>query len=234
MDQIGKPLHLAVVGPDRADGTGSAEYQTLAWEAEGLGWEVEYFSTADAQSARWNRAVTAADAIVMTGTPRVEDDQQLGEVLPGDRSDVDVALVRHAALAATPLLGIGRGHQSVNLAFGGTMTDALTPAGRAVHGETSGPERVELRVSMARTSALAFRLGESLAVVVERGPVVDSVGQGLRAAAWTPEGYVAALEHEVLPITSVHWLPAAEQSEAGQTLLLLDGLAREAARSTED
>lgn len=225
------PFRLAIVDIRSEDATGDAERRTLTWEAQSLGWEIEHHAVAEEATAHGKAGVSDADAIVLSGAEGSDEDRGDDAADLRDQDAAAVELVRRAALAATPLLGIGRGHRIVNLAFGGTVTETVTPAGNALPADPSAAERVVLRVSMARSSALAFRLGESLTVVVERGPVVETVGQGLRPAAWTPEGHVAALEHEVLPITSVHWLPAAERSEAGQTLLLLDGLAREAERS---
>jgi putative glutamine amidotransferase len=157
--------------------------------------------------------------------------QTLAMIPEADRAQLAVA--RRAAERGTPLLGICRGHQIINVALGGTLVQDLGE--HSAHrnegvpvDESMTPHEVELDPS----SALAFRLGaRHLQVQSAHHQSVGELGEGLRAVAWASDGTVEAIEHRTLPITGVQWHPEDPGTVDDQLGLLLGGLAREAERA---
>ncbi|QLD11913.1 anthranilate synthase component II [Microbacterium oleivorans] len=134
-------------------------------------------------------------------------------VSPGPGSPEDagasVAVVRSAAAAAAPLLGVCLGHQAVAVAFGGEVGEAP----ELMHGMTSPVEHdgSSLFAGLARP----FTAGRyhSLAVDAARLP-----GE-LVVTATTPAGTVMALAHRSLPIYGVQFHPESVLTEGGYRLL---------------
>lgn len=163
-------------------------------------------------------ALTRAGAegvLVETGAPaRVEDFAGLvlpggvdvhpryyGQELAADPGNLDPAhdefqleWARAALAAGTPLLGICRGMQVLNVAAGGTLVqdipDHLHPTRRA---EAIHP--IELA-----DSRLASVMGaEQVPVNSIHHQALDRLGSGLRPVAWAPDGVVEAVERVEAP-----------------------------------
>ena len=121
------------------------------------------------------------------------------EMLGPTEGELDMferALVWEALERGTPLLGICRGAQMINVALGGTLhqhlpacvPDALPHRQDVDMSQTTHPVRV------ARDSLLAGVLGERVAVNSLHHQAVDRLGEGLVAVAWAPDGVVEAIE----------------------------------------
>ena len=146
-----------------------------------------------------------------------------------------IALVRRALDRGTPLLGICRGHQVINVALGGTLVQHLDDDGGA-HRGAGGRSRslmvdhdVEL-VGGSRARAALLGTGGRRA---ERAPPGGRPGRraASRVVGRASDGSVEAVEHATAPVTGVQWHPEDRGAERGQLpLLLVAWLARPAAR----
>lgn len=98
------------------------------------------------------------------------------------------------------VLGICRGHQVINVFFGGTLVQDLPGHGAA--GDID-------RLHFVRTAASPLRelYGERHVVNSAHHQAVDRLGSGLRALQWAPDGTVEALCHRTLPVWGVQWHP---------------------------
>ncbi len=74
------------------------------------------------------RMVETVDALIMTGGEDIdpvyygeESIPQQGEIVP-ERDAFDIDMIKLAAEQGIPILGICRGHQLMNVAFGGSLT----------------------------------------------------------------------------------------------------------------
>lgn len=244
MSNTAAKLRLAVVevtdsrsyAPDYHAYT-SAMISNAVEVAESRGWDVTRLAAAELGEEALLDATSDADAIVITGGEDIApqfyggESGYEGEGKHFETADAaEIALVRRAVTRQTPVLGICRGHQVINVALGGDLVQHVDDSG---HRNADLPIEyilVEHPVQLERTSTLALRLGEFVAAQSGHHQVVNRLGDGLVAAGWSHDGHIEAIEHETLPITGVQWHPEAPASPKEQLERLLDGLDREARR----
>jgi anthranilate synthase component 2 len=126
-----------------------------------------------------------------------------------DRAGICVPLVRAAAEARMPLLGVCLGHQAIGQAFGGRVVRA----GAIVHGKVAEVSHDGSGVFAGLPSPVRVTRYHSLAVSPEGLPNV------LRATATVEDGTIMGLAHVDLPIHGVQFHPESIASEHGHALL---------------
>lgn len=121
------------------------------------------------------------------------------------RDEAELQLIRAFAQAGKPILGICRGMQILNVAFGGTLLQDLSPEQRPFHGGAK-PDRVHPVRALEDT--LLHRLyGHIFSVNSYHHQAVDRLADGFRAIAWAESGVVEAMEHQSMPILAVQFHP---------------------------
>lgn len=140
-----------------------------------------------------------------------------------DRSadEAEIALVRTAASIGLPVMGICRGLQIINVAFGGNLIQDLGP--KSIHQvHSTAPGMTDHEVSIRPGSLLSRAFPES-SVSVRSGhhQAVRDLGVGLFAAAEAPDGVIEAIEHEKLWILGVQWHPEDNDTVPGQLASLI-------------
>ena len=148
------------------------------------------------------QAVGRLDGLVISGGPDVEPGRygqepgpQTTVVRPG-RDEAELALFRAALETGTPVLGICRGMQLMNVALGGTLIQHLPDVvGHDGHSPTPGAMGRHM-VRVGRSSCLAGIVGTGRAVVpTHHHQGSDRRGIGLVATAWADDdGTVEAFE----------------------------------------
>src|SRR6266508_4293654 len=127
------------------------------------------------------------------------------------RDDLEIALVRAAAQAAVPTLGICRGPQVVNVAFGGSLVQHLPDlAGLGLHGVPGGGRPVTHDVKVSSEGRL---------------------GDGLIVTARADDGVIEAIEREDgRPgwMVAVQWHPEDTAAEDPAQQALFEALAEQA------
>lgn len=126
--------------------------------------------------------------------------------------EIDLSFARLAVERGVPLLGVCRGCQALNVAFGGTLYGDLDefPHGGADHPGAKWEEwRALVAATLAGTerpahpghpvdilagSMLAAHLGERYVVDSYHHQAIRELGDGLRAVAWAPHGVIEAVE----------------------------------------
>jgi len=102
------------------------------------------------------------------------------------------------------VMGICRGFQLLNVAFGGSLVQDLPNASfhrsEALYGLTH-------TVTALRDSIHYRYYGEEFSVNSCHHQGVLRLGKSLRATAFSPDGLVEAVEHESLPVFGVQWHP---------------------------
>ena len=108
-----------------------------------------------------------------------------------ERDRAELALFRAFYGAGRPILGICRGMQLINVALGGDLIQDLPPEQRALH---TAPEGDLVHTVRARPGGLLHNLyGPSFSVNSAHHQAVGRLGEGLRATAWSAEGFPEAI-----------------------------------------
>jgi putative glutamine amidotransferase len=185
---------------------------------------------------RVERDLARADAVVLGGSftdiaPAIYRESPRTAIREPDvaRDREDLRVLRGALAAGVPLVGVCRGHQLLNVIFGGNLFQDLRD-----DGATSEPHwRVPHAIATV-PGALARRvLGSRSEVASEHHQAVRRVGRGLRVTARASDGVVEMVElpRRTLGV-GLQWHPEHEESgEPGRRVAeaLVDAAGRRAA-----
>ena len=164
--------------------------------------------------------VTSCDALILPGggdiTPAV-----FGEKNKGSRTvDTELDILQFQALdtaiaARIPVIGICKGMQVINVAFGGTILQDML--GDSLHSIPSGDE---YHTSIMTEDSRQFSV--IMLVYSAHNQSIDRLGQHLKIIQLCPDdGCPEALEHDELPILGLQWHPERLPEQAGEPLLSL-------------
>ncbi len=178
------------------------------------------------------------DGLIFAGGPDI-DPAHYGQTaaaatapLSPERDAAELELLRGAIEAEIPVLGICRGMQLLNVAYGGTLAQHL-PDIVGHDGHRTQPGRFDLHpVRIADEGQLGAILGPSTIVSSGHHQGIDAVGSGLVASAWAEDGSVEAVEDPVQRFAlGVLWHP--EEGEDQRLFAALVATARKT-RSRQD
>lgn len=127
------------------------------------------------------------------------------------RDVFEIGLVQAAHCAGKPLLGICRGCQLINVAFGGTVyQDLRTQFAEAYiqHSQQALGSYSVHEVRFLEGSSLYQTFGGTTQVNSRHHQAVHEIGKGLKATAFAPDGVIEGLEGtEGASIVAVQWHP---------------------------
>ncbi len=107
-----------------------------------------------------------------------------------------------------PVLGVCLGHQSIGIAFGGTVVRA----GELMHGKVSSVEHDGKGVFRGVSHPFAAGRYHSLVVAAP-------LPEALEAAAHSEDGTIMGLRHRTFPVHGVQFHPESVLTDEGRTLL---------------
>ncbi len=137
-----------------------------------------------------------------------------------ERDEVELSLSRFAAERTAPVLGICRGCQVLNVAFGGTLVQHLPDVTGQPHLVPEPRSEPAHEVEVAEGSELRSILGPgSIEVNTVHHQGIAVLAPALRPVAWSPDGLVEGVEHRTRPILGVQWHPESMQHDAAQRRL---------------
>lgn len=170
--------------------------------------------------------LTGFDGVVLPGGGDIDPARYAGEAtapvydVNAAQDDLDLAIAATAITAGIPVLGVCRGLQVLNVAFGGTLIEDLPlDDGERRHTAADdgcgGLEWTWHPVAVAAHSRLRAELGaDEIAVASGHHQAIRDLGAGLAATAVAADGVIEAVEHAELPIIAVQWHPEAEGTPA--------------------
>jgi anthranilate synthase component 2 len=154
---------------------------------------------------RRNDALSAKEAIAMKPSAIVLSPGPCGP----EQAGICVDLIKLAAEAKIPLLGVCLGHQSIGHVFGGKVSRADLP----MHGKISSIRHKNKGVFKGIPSPLKATRYHSL--IVEK----NGLPQSLEITAETDDGIIMGLRHMSLPIQGVQFHPESIATEHGHAML---------------
>jgi putative glutamine amidotransferase len=164
---------------------------------------------------QWGVAeVSRVDGLVLAGGPDLDPvhyDQtphpRAGRPRP-ERDATELALLDAALETGTPVLGICRGMQVLNVGLGGTLHQHLPDdLGITDHLPTPG-QFGQVKVAVAEDSRLAGIVGRDVGVSCHHHQGIDTLGSGLVAVGWAADGSIEAIELPGEPfVLGVQWHP---------------------------
>lgn len=155
--------------------------------------------------------VDAYDGLLLPGggdiNPVRYGQENHGSIMIMDALDeLQFAILEDFVKRRKPVLGICRGHQVINVYFGGTLIQHLSTAFRHSR-KLDEPDKVHCCIAKA-DSWLAKLYGTRFSHNSAHHQAVDRLGEGLVTdSCCLEDGTVEAMHHSILPIYSVQWHP---------------------------
>jgi len=182
------------------------------------------------------------DGILFTGSPsNVEPFHYSGPAsAPGTAHDpardrTTLPLIRAAVAAGVPVLGICRGFQEMNVAFGGSLHQKVHEVGPYADHRERADDPLDIQYGLShpllvQPGGLLASLGlpQQIEVNSVHGQGVERLGQGLRIEALAPDGLIEAFSVEGAKTFAlgVQWHPEWKVREHPYYLALFEGFAR--------
>lgn len=126
------------------------------------------------------------------------------------RDVFELELVKAVHQAGKPILGICRGCQLINVAFGGTVYQDLKtqfPEAYIQHSQLALGSYPVHEVRLTEGSSLYRTFGSTVQVNSRHHQAVCKLGEGLAATAVAPDGVVEGIESDDGNIVAVQWHP---------------------------
>lgn len=116
--------------------------------------------------------------------------------------------------AGKPILGVCRGHQVLNVYFGGTLiqdipTQYAPPGGGAPLNHSQVDDRDDAHMTHALPGSFVagvYGMTE-LPVNTAHHQAVEIPGEGFEVVQWAEDGTVEAMRHKTLPVFALQWHP---------------------------
>lgn len=130
----------------------------------------------------------------------------------------EMEIIRRAHKAGKPVLGICRGEQVINVAFGGTLYQDIPSQTENVirHYQQADSSEYTHTAFIKKDSLLYSLCGtDSVPVNSYHHQSVKALGEGLKAAATAKDGIIEAIQNEDGTVLGIQWHPELMQMHGG-------------------
>lgn len=177
--------------------------------------------------------VSGLDGLLMSGggdiNPLYVGEEPVPQLQDVDtfRDEFDLILLRLATNRQLPVMGICRGHQLINVAFGGSVYQDIHSQHEATlfkHSQTMPREQVSHSVRITDTSSRLFDILKKEPEILVNSfhhQAVKDVAPEFKETAVAPDGINEAMEHPEKEIFSVQWHPEAMAANDDELMLEL-------------
>ena len=182
------------------------------------------------------------DGLIMMGghdiSPELyseEPGQKLGFIYPR-RDNFDFKLVKGAFEKKLPILGICRGHQMINVVFGGTLYQDLSEIEgcRLAHVQKTFCYEPVHKINISEDSHLYKLIGEEMKVNSFHHLAVKDVAENFDVVALSSDGVIEAIEYSKEQyIMGVQFHPEMMSSKNDKAQNIFNGLIQEAKKFKE-
>ncbi len=179
------------------------------------------------------------DALYVPGgadvCPLVYGEEPIEELGPGRRSNdvFEGEIIRRAAARQLPVLGVCRGEQIINVAFGGTLYQDIKTQykGALRHRQTDRTCELTHTATIHENTLLSEICGAGkLEVNSFHHQAVKTPGKGMRVSANAPDGMVEAIESENGLVLGIQWHPETLQQYGGAHTAIFKWLVEKASK----
>lgn len=163
---------------------------------------------ADVTEAYAPEVSTDYDGLVLCGGDDLnpswygQENTACGKIDP-HRDDAEMALLDAFVKAGKPVMGICRGHQVINVYFGGSLTQHM--AETDLHRQDL-ENYCSHEVTAVPDSIVGKLYGENFRINSCHHQGIDRLGNNLKVTART-DNVIEAVEHTTLPIYAIQWHP---------------------------
>lgn len=142
------------------------------------------------------------DGLILSGGPDInpiyygEDFKEKIGVISPERDDNEIKILKEFLKTEKPILGICRGHQLLNVYFGGTLYQDLSyfEMEPLKHRQDLYPELEIHNVAIEKNSILEKLYGESIRTNSFHHQAINKLGEGFKVIARSSDGIVEAIE----------------------------------------
>ncbi|HHW56802.1 MAG TPA: gamma-glutamyl-gamma-aminobutyrate hydrolase family protein [Clostridia bacterium] len=172
--------------------------------------------------------VESVEGIIVSGGQDIdsllyneEPIEKQGYITP-ERDIYDISVVKYAHQLKRPILGICRGIQALNVAFGGTLYQDISqiPGSYIKHSQKARPDFPTHTIEIKKETILFDILGSTTTVNSFHHQAVKDVAPGFRISAISKDGVIEAIEMEKEDfIVGVQWHPELMASKGNEDML---------------
>ena len=159
-----------------------------------------------------------------------EEPHELLGKIDSDRDGSEIDLTREAARRGLPVLGICRGLQVLNVAFGGTLYQDLSQRGVASfqHRQIAAREEATHTVRFSAGSVLAEWFGKNARVNSFHHQAIKRAAEGFKVNALAADGVIEGIEYAASDafLMGVQWHPEHMAGKDGSMAALFENFVR--------